>query len=47
MVAMRDTVMLEGLVYKDLVRLAAPRAEYMFWRECWLERISARPDSAA
>ena len=47
MVPMRDTVMLEGLVYKDLVRLAAPRAEYMFWRECWLERISARPGSAA
>lgn len=47
MAKMTDTVVLEGLVYKDLVRLAAPRAEYMFWRECWLERISERPGSAA
>jgi hypothetical protein len=39
MVRMKDTVLLEGLVYKDLVRLAAPRAEYMYWRECWLERV--------
>ena len=36
---MKDTVILDGLVYKDLVRLACPRQEYMFWRECWLERV--------
>ena len=39
MVHIRNTVLLDGAVYKDLVRLASPRAEYMFWRECWLERI--------
>jgi hypothetical protein len=39
MVTLKDTVILEGLVYKDLVRLACPRSEYMFWRECWLERV--------
>jgi hypothetical protein len=39
MVNMKQTVLLEGLVYKDLVRLAAPRAEFMYWRECWLERV--------
>jgi hypothetical protein len=39
MVKMANTVILEGLVYKDLVRLAAPRSEYMYWRECWLERV--------
>jgi hypothetical protein len=39
MLVMKDTVILDGLVYKDLVRLACPRQEYMFWRECWLERV--------
>jgi hypothetical protein len=39
MIAMKDTVILDGLVYKDLVRLANPRSEYMYWRECWLERV--------
>ena len=39
MVFMKDTVILEGLVYQDLVRLLCPRQEYMFWRECWLERV--------
>jgi hypothetical protein len=39
MVQLKGTVLLEGLVYKDLVRLAAPRSEFMYWRECWLERI--------
>jgi hypothetical protein len=43
MVRMNDTVLLEGLVYKDFVRLAAPRAEYMYWRECWLERVEEAP----
>jgi hypothetical protein len=36
----RNTVILEGAVYKNLNRLAVPRVEYMFWRECWLERVS-------
>ena len=39
MLLMNNTVILDGLVYKDLVRLACPRQEYMFWRECWLERV--------
>jgi hypothetical protein len=39
MVTMENTVILEGLVYKDLVRLASPRSEYMYWRECWLDRV--------
>jgi hypothetical protein len=39
MLHMQDTVILDGLAYKDLVRLACPRREYMFWRECWLERV--------
>jgi hypothetical protein len=43
-VKLRNTVLLEGLVYKDLVRLAAPRSEFMYWRECWLERL---PDDAS
>jgi hypothetical protein len=47
MVRMHDTVLLEGLVYKDLVRLAAPRADYMYWRECWLERTEDVKESAA
>jgi hypothetical protein len=36
---MRDTVILEGAVYRALNRRAVPRREYMFWRECWLERV--------
>lgn len=47
MLQMKDTVILEGLVYKDLVRLACPRQEYMFWRECWLERVATCQDSSA
>jgi hypothetical protein len=43
MVKLNNTVLLEGAVYKDLVRLAAPRSEFMYWRECWLERL---PDDA-
>lgn len=37
-----DTVILEGTVYRALNRRAVPRREYMFWRECWLERVSER-----
>ena len=32
-------VLLDGAVYKNLNRLAVPRTEYMFFRECWLERV--------
>jgi len=43
MVRLSDTVLLEGLTYRDLVRLATPRGEYMYWRECWLERVEETP----
>ncbi|MDB4966548.1 MAG: hypothetical protein JWN44_2237 [Myxococcales bacterium] len=36
---MKDTVILDGAVYRHLNRRAVPRREYMFWRECWLERV--------
>ena len=39
MVELRDTVILDGAVYRALNRRAVPRGEYMFWRECWLERV--------
>lgn len=39
LLAVKDTVLLEGLAYRALSRLAVPRGEYFFWRECWLERI--------
>lgn len=39
MIEMKDTVLLEGAVYQALNRRAVPRREYMFWRECWLERV--------
>jgi hypothetical protein len=45
MVRVENTVLLDGLVYKDLVRLAAPRNEFMYWRECWLERVPAAAPS--
>ena len=39
MAELRDTVILDGAVYRALNRRAVPRREYMFWRECWLERL--------
>ena len=39
MIEVKNTVLLEGLVCKHLSQLAVPRAEYVFWRECWLERV--------
>jgi hypothetical protein len=41
MITMKDTVILEGAVYQALNRRAVPRREYMFWRECWLERVDS------
>jgi hypothetical protein len=38
---MKNTVILEGAVYRALNRRAVPRREHMFWRECWLERVAA------
>jgi hypothetical protein len=39
LVPVHDTVILAGAVYRALNRRAVPRREYMFWRECWLERV--------
>lgn len=39
LVPVEDTVILDGAVYQALNRRAVPRREYMFWRECWLERV--------
>jgi hypothetical protein len=39
MVEVKNTVTLEGAVYQALNRQAIPRREFMFWRECWLERV--------
>jgi hypothetical protein len=39
MVEMQNTVLLEGAVYQALNRRAVPRREFMFWRECWLDRV--------
>jgi hypothetical protein len=39
MVELKNTVILDGFVYKHMSQLAAPRAEYVLWRECWLERV--------
>jgi hypothetical protein len=39
LVSVPNTVILDGAVYKALNRRAVPRREYMFWRECWLERV--------
>jgi hypothetical protein len=35
----KDTVILDGAVYNNLARLSVPREEYVFWHECWLERV--------
>lgn len=42
MVRMKDTVILEGLVYQGMSCMAVPRGEYFLWRECWLERVEPR-----
>jgi hypothetical protein len=44
MIDLQHTVILDGAVYRALNRRAVPRREYMFWRECWLERVE-RPAS--
>ena len=43
---LKDTVILDGAVYNYLGNLAVPREEYVFWHECWLERVS-RPIAPA
>ncbi len=47
MMTMKDTVLLEGLVYLGLSFLAIPRGEHFFWRECWLERVGGRGSGPA
>jgi hypothetical protein len=42
----KDTVILDGAVYLNLARLSIPRDEYVFWHECWLERVDGPSASA-
>lgn len=39
MVALRNTVLLDGMTCEGICVLNCPRANYFFWRECWLERV--------
>jgi len=37
---LKDTVVLEGATCDGLCHRLCPRQSYLFWRECWLERVS-------
>jgi hypothetical protein len=43
MLALRNTVLLEGLTCDGICAWNCPRANYFFWRECWLKRASQSP----
>lgn len=36
---LKDTVLLEGSTCDGLCRRMCPRQSFLFWRECWLERV--------
>ena len=36
----KDTVLLEGSVCDGVCHRLCPRQSFLFWRECWLERVS-------
>lgn len=36
----RDTVLLEGSICDGICHRLCPRQSFLFWRECWLERVS-------
>ena len=36
----KDTVLLEGATCDGICHRLCPRQSFLFWRECWLERIS-------
>lgn len=37
----KDTVVLEGATCDGVCHRLCPRQSFLFWRECWLERVSA------
>jgi len=37
---LKDTVLLEGAVCDGVCHRLCPRQSLLFWRECWLERVS-------
>jgi hypothetical protein len=37
----KDTVVLEGATCDGLCHRLCPRQSYLFWRECWLERVNS------
>ncbi len=39
MVSMKNTVLLTGLTCEGICVWNCPRANYFFWRECWLKRV--------
>jgi hypothetical protein len=39
MVHLSNTVLLEGLTCEGICAWNCPRANYFFWRECWLRRV--------
>jgi len=36
----KDTVLLEGSICDGVCHRLCPRQSFLFWRECWLERVS-------
>ncbi len=46
MIALSNTVLLEGLTCEGIGVCNCPRAHYPFWRECWLKRIDESPKPA-
>ena len=40
-VKLRNTVILDGVVCEGICVQNCPRANYFYWRECWLERVEA------
>lgn len=38
-IKIKDTVLLEGATCDGICHRLCPRRSYLFWRECWLERV--------
>jgi hypothetical protein len=43
MVVLSNTVLLDGLTCEGICAWNCPRANYFFWRECWLKRVEESP----
>ena len=46
MVALSNTVLLVGMTCEGICAWNCPRANYFFWRECWLKRVEESPSPA-